>query len=45
MSPVDKKWYLYNDELIQQININKILFDHIIIYIPCILVYTLDNTK
>ena len=41
MSPVDKNWYYYNDEDIQQTNINNViqLHNNNGIYIPCILLY------
>ena len=40
MSPVDKNWYYYNDEVIQQININNVIQLHNNgEYIPCILLY------
>jgi ubiquitin C-terminal hydrolase len=41
MSPVDHNWYYYNDENIQQTNINNILQLHNNSgrYIPCILIY------
>ena len=43
LSPVDNQWYLYNDEKIQQIQIDSILNCHNnnsnMQYIPCILIY------
>ena len=41
VSPVDKQWYVYNDEKVSSININTILNFHNsnIKLIPCILVY------
>ena len=41
MSPVDQNWYYYNDEDIQQTNINNILYLHNNSgkFIPCILIY------
>jgi ubiquitin C-terminal hydrolase len=41
MSPVDKNWYYYNDEEIQQTNINNVIQLHNNNggYIPCILLY------
>ena len=41
-SPVDFKWYLYNDDIIQPIEIKNILLNHNNNnqYIPCILIYT-----
>ena len=40
-SPVDKQWYLYNDENVMKVNINAILNAHNNNggYIPCILLY------
>lgn len=41
-SPVDQKWYLYNDENVEQIQIDNCLNNHNSSrneYIPCILLY------
>ena len=39
-SPVDKQWYLYNDENVTDTNINDIIhFNNNHEYIPCILLY------
>ena len=39
-SPVDKQWYLYNDEKVDIININNVLnFHNNNAYVPCILLY------
>ena len=39
-SPVDKQWYLYNDEKVDNININNVLNCHNNnAYVPCILLY------
>ena len=40
-SPVDKQWYLYNDEKVDNININNVLNFHNNnnAYVPCILLY------
>ena len=41
MSPVDKKWYVYNDEKVEHTNINSIIQLHNFgsKFIPCLLVY------
>ena len=47
-SPVDKKWYFYNDENINLIDINEVLNKHNDLkeMIPCILLYkTVDNIQ
>ena len=42
MSPVDKKWYLYNDEEIVLTEFNKVINSHNSNQIiPCILVYSI----
>jgi ubiquitin C-terminal hydrolase len=39
-SPVDKQWYLYNDEMVTDTNINYIIqYNNNQEYIPCILLY------
>jgi len=39
-SPVDKQWYLYNDETVKNTNINEVInFNSGNAYIPCILLY------
>ena len=39
-SPVDKQWYLYNDEMVTDTNINYIInYNNNHEYIPCILLY------
>ena len=39
-SPVDKQWYLYNDEKVDITNINNVLnFHNNNAYVPCILLY------
>lgn len=45
MSPIDKQWYIYNDEDVELTNIITIINDHNIqkYYIPCILVYRSEN--
>ena len=40
VSPVDKKWYVYNDEKVEQTNIKSVLdFHNFGKFIPCVLVY------
>ena len=40
MSPVDKKWYIFNDEKIELTEINQVInFHKINQFIPCILIY------
>ena len=42
LSPVDRLWYVYNEEMVEQRNINSILNEHNFCcsaLIPCILVY------
>ena len=41
LSPVDKQWYVYNDEKVEQTNINSIFTMHNYgsKFIPCLLVY------
>ena len=46
MSPVDKQWYIYNDENVQQIELKNILDLHNCQnsqYVPCILAYKSIN--
>ena len=39
-SPVDKQWYLYNDEIVKNTNINEVINSNCgNPYIPCILLY------
>ena len=44
-SPIDKQWYLYKDEEVQNINLNTVLYWHNLNnnYIPCILGYQIKN--
>ena len=48
-SPFDQKWYSYQNNMINSIEKDKILKDHNdddnYYYIPCILVYNLDNKQ
>ena len=46
-SPVDNQWYLYNDEKVQEIQLDQIINGHNNNkqYIPCILVYKQHSTK
>ena len=41
LSPVDKQWYVYNDEKVEQTNINNIITMHNYgsKFIPCLLIY------
>ena len=40
-SPVDNNWYFYDSDNVCSTDINKIISEHDIYYIPCILVYQL----
>ena len=42
-SPVDQKWYEYNDEIVLEKEISNILKEHQNDYIPCLLVYKFEN--
>ena len=41
MSPVDRKWYFYNDDKVNEVNINNIISFHNMNnqFVPCILAY------
>ena len=42
-SPVDQKWYEYNDEIVLEKEINSILKEHQNEFIPCLLVYKFEK--